>query len=107
MPLSFNGPGKIFTAGGSRHTWAFVACCQRFPSVPLNSAGPCRLTNSPRFELHALMLLNAADDLEQVACVGIAGRSEHAHQALGRPVREGAQFLESDGGVGRGAARSL
>lgn len=40
------------------------------------------------------MPLNAADDLEQVAGAGIAGRPEHAHQTLGRPVREGAQFLE-------------
>jgi len=45
------------------------------------------------------MLLNATDDLEQVAGAGIAGRSEHAHQALGRLVREGAHLLEPGGGV--------
>ena len=50
----------------------------------------CRLSNGAHFELHALVLLNAADDLEQVASVGIPVRPEHAHQTLGLLVRESA-----------------
>ena len=34
-------------------------------------------------EVHAFSLLQATDDLEQVARLGIAVRTEHAHQALG------------------------
>ena len=45
------------------------------------------------------MLLNAADDLEQVASVGIASRPEHSHEALGRLVGKGAKLLEPHGGV--------
>ena len=57
------------------------------------------LTNGVHFELDALVLLDPADDLEQVAGVRIARRSEHAHQTLGRLVREGAKLLEPDCGV--------
>ncbi len=45
------------------------------------------------------MLLDAADDLKQVASVGIASRPEHAHEALGRLVGKGPKLLESHGGV--------
>ena len=47
-----------------------------------------RLSNGVHFELDALVLLNAADDLEKIAGVGIAVRSEHAHETLGRFVRQ-------------------
>ena len=109
MPLSCNGLGKIFAAGGRAvgtpgHSWPVV---NEPPPVPLNSAGPCRRTNRLHFDLPALMSLNAADDLEQVADVGIAGRSEHAHQTLGRLVREGVQLPEPDGGVDVTAQHNL
>ena len=35
----------------------------------------------------------------KIAGVGVAGRPEHAHQALGRLAGQGRQFLEPDGGV--------
>ncbi len=45
------------------------------------------------------MLLNPADYLEQVASVGIAGRSEHPHEAIGRLFGKGGKLLEPHGGV--------
>ena len=50
-------------------------------------------------EADALVLLDVADDLAQVAGVGVARRSEHAHEALGRLAGEGAELFESDRGV--------
>lgn len=47
-----------------------------------------RLSDGVHFELHTLVLLDAADDLEQVVGVGIASRSEHAHETLGPLVRQ-------------------
>ena len=58
-----------------------------------------RLSNGFYFELDAFVLLNAADNLKEVARVGVARRPEHAHQTLGRLVREGAKLLEPDGSV--------
>ncbi len=58
-----------------------------------------RLSNGADSELRAFALLNAADDLEQVAGVGNAGRSENPHQALGRLARQRSQLLESHGRV--------
>ena len=57
------------------------------------------LPNSVYFKLDALVLLNAADDVKQVAGLGIAIRPEHAHEAFGRLVGEGTQFFEADGRV--------
>ena len=51
------------------------------------------------FELDALMLLNAADDVEQVSGVGIPVWPEHAHEALLRPISMGSELLETDGRV--------
>ena len=51
------------------------------------------------FEADAFVLLNVADDLEQVAGLGVARRSEHSHEALGLFAGEGCELLESDGGV--------
>ena len=45
------------------------------------------------------MILNAADNLEEIAGVGIAGRPEHAHETLRRLVRQRAKLLEPDCGV--------
>ena len=58
-----------------------------------------RLSNGLYLELHTFVLLDATDDLKEVAGVGIPGWSEHAHEALGRSVREGAELSEPDGGV--------
>ena len=58
-----------------------------------------RLSNCVHFKLDTLALLYAADDLEQVASVRIAGRTEHPHQALGRLVSQQAQLVEPDGRV--------
>ena len=41
--------------------------------------GHTRLSNGVHFELNALVLLDAADYLKQVAGIGITGRSEHSH----------------------------
>ena len=46
-----------------------------------------------------MVLLNAADDVKQVAGLGIAIRPEHAHEAFGRLVGEGTQFFEPNGRV--------
>jgi hypothetical protein len=35
-------------------------------------------------------------DGEEVACVRVAARAEHAHQALGRRPRPSREFLEAD-----------
>ena len=49
--------------------------------------------------MHILVLLDTADDLEEVPGVRIAGRSEHAHDTLRRFVSEGAELSEPEGGV--------
>ena len=52
------------------------------------------------------MLLSTADDFEQVAGVGIAGRSEHAHGIApvqrGHPAYEDMRDGEGDGVVREG-----
>ena len=58
-----------------------------------------RLPNCLYFKLDAFVLLDAADDFEQVSSVGIASRPEHSHEALGRLVGKGAKLLEPHGGV--------
>ena len=60
---------------------------------------PFRLSNGVHFKLDALVLLNATNDLEQIAGVGVAGWSEHTHQALGGLVRESAKLFEPHGGI--------
>ena len=45
------------------------------------------------------MLLNAADDIEEIAGVGIPVWPEHTHEALGRLVGKGAKLLETNGCV--------
>ena len=45
------------------------------------------------------MLLNATDDLEQIAGVGVAGWSEHAHQTLGDLFVSVPSILEPHGGI--------
>ena len=57
------------------------------------------LTNRLNFELKPLAFLKVADDLEQVASLRIPVGAEHAHQALGRLLRQAAELLKSDRGV--------
>ena len=49
----------------------------------INSVGPCRLTNSLHFQPHALIPLNAADDLEQVARLHAGKGSPHSGRCFG------------------------
>ena len=67
--------------------------------TPCSVSETFRLSNGPHFELDALVLLDAADDLEEVAGVRIASRSEHAHETVGRLIGDGGKLLEPDGGV--------
>ena len=46
--------------------------------------GGHQLSNRLYFEVQALALLKAADDLEKIARLRIALRAEHSHQAFGR-----------------------
>src|SRR5260221_3196165 len=57
------------------------------------------------WETNARLRLQQADDTEQVLGGGIARRSEHAHQALGRSAERGAKFFETDRGVDARAQR--
>ena len=70
-------PGIVYSCG----IWRRRPCLRALPATS-------QLSESLHFELDALVLLNATDDFEEVAGVGVASRSEHAHQALGRLVRE-------------------
>ena len=49
------------------------------PNIPTQ----CGLPNCLHFEVKAFAFLKAADDLEQVPRLRIAGGAEHAHEALG------------------------
>ncbi len=50
------------------------------------------LTDCLHFEQETLVSLDAAEDLEQVAGVGVAARAQHAHEALGLLVCQFAEF---------------
>ncbi len=50
------------------------------------------LSDCLHFELEAVVSLDAADDLEQVARVGVTARAQHAHEALGLLVCQFAEF---------------
>jgi hypothetical protein len=44
---------------------------------------------------------------EQIFGGGIAGRTEHPHQALGRPAERRAEFFKTDRGADAGARRGV
>jgi hypothetical protein len=52
-----------------------------------------------QLEVKPLCSLEVVDDLEEIACLRVAARTEHAHQALGRPFCSATQLLEPNRGV--------
>ena len=55
-----------------------------------------RSTHCPDLQTQTLALLQAADDLEQVAYLRVAVRPQHPHQAPGRLAGHSAEFPKSD-----------
>jgi len=51
------------------------------------------------FEPHFFLVLQKADDLEEVPSLRISGRAEHPHQALRRVVSALRQFVKAHCGV--------
>ena len=64
-------------------------------SAAVNGQSPDRLY----LEVQPLAFLEASDDLEEVARLRIAVRTEHAHQALGRLRGQPTEFPKTDGRV--------
>ncbi len=87
----------------TNHRWSSPAVAEKSstaPSAARNDATStvpawmrrADLSDCVHFELEALVSLDAADDLEQVARVGVAARAQHAHEALGLLVCQFAEF---------------
>ena len=64
-------------------------------SAAVNGQSPDRLY----LEVQTLAFLEASDDLEEIARLRIAVRTEHAHQALGRLRGQPTEFPKTDGPV--------
>ena len=93
------GPVKLRTYLEARVSDVVAELGGHFPLPDCCPSRAWRLTNRLDLEVKPFALLKSADDFEEVPCLRIAVGTEHAHQALGRLLRQPAEFLKSDRGI--------